>query len=476
MKTFFWQRLAFCLLWALGLAAPARGQAPGIALGKTELAPGMPFTITVSAPEDFGAAPAFPDIAGMQRAGTSSSSSTTIVNGQVSSTYSITQRYVARAEGKFTLKPFGMKVNGKVYKSPGATIVVSKNNRPDDDPANAYDPLEEFFGRRRDAGYRENKENAFLALETTKTQVWVGEGFTLHLSLYVAEDNRADMDFYDLTNQLTAITKQIKPANCWEESFGITNIEPRSVTVNGKPYKEYRIWESAFYPLNAKPIRFGALRLQMIKYDLASDPFFGGLDRQQSFISFASKPLAIQVKELPPSPYSRALPVGDFKLVERIGKGRVETGQSVSYQFVVKGEGNIAAIEMPTPPTQPQLDIYPPTTQQNILRDAGRVTGSKTFTYLLQPRQAGRYKLRQVGFTFPFFNPRTGRYDSLQSEITLTAFGNAAAGNTPADEGDYLSNTLLYLDANEGLKLLGNVALLALALATGGAMLWRRRR
>ena len=433
----------------------ALAQKPGISIGRTELSPGQTFTITASAEQELAVPPLFPDVAGMPKQGSSSSSSTTIINGQVSSTYSITQRYLAKSEGKFIVKPFAMKLNGKAYTHPGVVVTVKKGAGEDIDPATVYDPFEDFFGSRRNASYKEIKENAFLALDASKDQVWVGEGFTLTLSLFVAEDNRADMDFYDLTGQMSAIIKQIKPPSCWEESFGITDIEPRRAVINGKTYQEYRIWQSAFYPLDAKSLKFPRIGLKMIKYQQAADPFaFGGMDKRQSFKTFYAKPFTIKVKEVPPSPYGRPLPVGDFRLAERIGRGRVETGQSVSYQFIIKGEGNISAIEMPVPPSTPQMDVYPPTMQQNILREAGRVTGSKTLTYLLQPRREGKYPLARQGFVFPFFNPAAGRYDSLRSRITLTSFGTAkeSSTNSTADAGNYLSNRLIYLDNDKGME------------------------
>ena len=464
------------LILSLLLAMPLRvwGQKPGISLGRTELAPGQMFSITLTTPDEIETPPSFPKIEGMPSQGSSSSSSTTIVNGQVSSTYSITQRYLAKAEGRHVLKPFELVVGGKTYKHPGATIIVKKGAADEPDPANQFDPFEEFFGTRRNATYKEVKEKAFLALDADKESVWVGQGFTLTLSLYVAEDNRADLEFYDLNGQISTITKQIKPTNCWEENFGITNIEPRSVVLNGKNYMEYRIWQSAFYPLDAKPLQFPRIGLKLIKYQMAADPFFGGLDRRQTLKTFYTQPFTLKVKEVPPSPYGRTLPVGDYKLVERIGRSRVETGQSVSYQFIIKGEGNIAGLEMPVPAASAEMDVYPPTVQQNILRDAGRVTGSKTFTYLLQPKQEGRYPLAGRGFVFPFFNSRTGRYDSLRSQITLTSFGQVkqTSENSP-DEGDYLSNRLVYMDTDEGLKVVGNIILLLLAVALGIGLVWK---
>jgi hypothetical protein len=114
--------------------------------------------------------------------------------------------------------------------------------------------------------------------------------------------------------------------------------------------------------------------------------------------------------------------------------------------------------------------------QQNILRQDNRVTGTKTYTFLLQPKEAGAYSLQKLGFVFPFFNPKTASYDSLTSRITLNSEGVALQEKAPQDEADYLPNTLLYLDQTEGLKVVGNMILLALALATGIGIVWKGRK
>jgi len=466
------------LVWMAAWLLPGLvwAQNPGISTSKPLLGPGQSFTVTLTSGEDISSPPTFPEIAGMPKQGTSTSSSTTIINGQISSTYSITQRYLARAEGTYMLAPFAIQVAKKAFKYAGTKIIVKKGAGEDAETANGYDPFEEFFGSRRAAAYKSVKEDAFLGLDTDKDQVYVGEALTLTLSLYVADENRADMDFYDLNGQLSDLTKRIRPANCWEENFGITDIEPTTVTINGKRYTEYRIWQSAFYPLTEKDIVLPKVGLKMVKYEMATDPFFGGLDRKQTYTQFYTKPLSIPVRAVPPSPYGRELPVGDYKLEEHISRPKVRTGESVSYQFIIKGEGNISAINFKNPVHISQMDIYPPAITQNIVRQNGRVSGSKSYMFLLQPTEAGTYPLGKNGFVFPFFNPKKQQYDSLISRIAVISTGLSVERKTTSDESDYLSNTLLYLDESEGLKVLGNMVVLLLAAAMGVGLIWRGKK
>ena len=80
----------------------------------------------------------------MIKRGTSSSTSTQFINGQVSSTQSLTQNYVAQQQGTYTLSPFSISVNGQTVRVPGKTIEVGppRQRRRQVDPF-AADPWEE---------------------------------------------------------------------------------------------------------------------------------------------------------------------------------------------------------------------------------------------------------------------------------------------------------------------------------------------
>jgi BatD DUF11 like domain len=66
----------------------------------------------------------FPEIEGFQKRGTSSSSQTKIINGQMSSSQSIIMTYVPITKGVVTVKDFQMKVNGQIVKSKGRSLVI----------------------------------------------------------------------------------------------------------------------------------------------------------------------------------------------------------------------------------------------------------------------------------------------------------------------------------------------------------------
>ena len=169
------------------------------------------------------------------------------------------------------------------------------------------------------------------------------------MAFYVAEDNRAPLQFYEPAKQLSEILKDLKPANCWEENFNIDNLNGEPVTINNKRYSQYKIYQAAYFPLNLDTINFPAVPFKMIKYKVAKNPSFFGRNRVEDFKTYYTKPRIIFVKDLPPHPLKEQVSVGNFKLQEEITSRNLSTGKSFNYTFSVLGEGNISAINRPGP-------------------------------------------------------------------------------------------------------------------------------
>jgi hypothetical protein len=415
-------------------------QGASIELGPDEIGENQTFTITVTVRnERLRNYSGFPEIPGFRKRGTSSASSTNIVNGQISSSQSITMSYSPVGQGSYTLEPFSMTVNGEKISSPGTTIRVTEaKSQQRRDPGSIFNrnPFDDAIDDEPE--FVEVEEDAFLALTTSKNEVYLGEGFNTSLSFYVAEDNQAPLQFYQLGQQLSEILKELRPANCWEENFNIENVNGEPVTLNGKRYTQYTIYQATFFPLNTEPVEFPSVELEMIKYRVARNPSFFGRNRQEDFKVFKSKPKTVTVKKLPPHPLKDVIAVGDYELEEKISATKFETGNSFSYQFTVFGRGNIAAIDNPSVKTDENFEFYDPNVSQNIYRQDNRVTGSKSFTYYAIPKEPGIYDLGKY-FNWIFFNPKTAKYDTLRSEISIKVVGESLKNETiqANDLGDF---------------------------------------
>lgn len=436
----------------------SKGQNIQVKLGPDEIGENQAWTITVSVQNErlknYGN---FPDIDGFRKRGTSTQSSTSIINGQISSSHSVTMTYLPSAQGTFTIPPFKIKVNDQIIDSPGKKVKVGPPVQTQRrDPFRNFMDSDDDFLDRGETEFVDIKEDALLALTTSKDEVYVGEGFNATLSFLVAENNRAPLSFYELGKQLSEILKKLKPANCWEENFNIENIEGESITINGKDYTQYKIYQATFYPLNGEPVIFPSTGLRMIKYKVAKNPSFFGQNRQEDFKTFYSQLKTVKVKQLPPHPLREKVAVGDYYLEERLRDQNLQTGQSASYEFNIYGEGNISAIPKPEVNRDGNFEFYEPNVRQNINRQNTKVTGTKSFNYFMIPREPGKYSLGKY-FQWVFFNPKNSRYDTLQSKINVTVTGESSKNEAiqSTDHGTFYdrvetTNNTLQVMANTG--------------------------
>jgi hypothetical protein len=151
-------------------------------------------------------------------------------------------------------------------------------------------------------------------------------------------------------------------------------------------------------------------------------------------------------------------------LEERINRTQLQTGQSVSYEFNIYGEGNISSIAKPVIPANGNFDFYEPNVKQNINREAGHISGTKSFSYFMIPKEPGTYNLGNY-FQWVFFNPQTKKYDTLASKQTVTVLGesykNQSIGSNDLgsfyDRIDATDNSLKSLSNTRWLKLTVNI-------------------
>ena len=455
-----------------------------LVLGPDEIAENQFWTLSVTAKnETLRNHDPFPDFEGFRKRGSSTQTQTSIVNGQMSSTQSVIMNYQPVRQGVYIIPPFKMKINGQVISSPGKRVKVSAPVQ-----AQTRDPFQSLFDRdpyqdpfsRREQEFIDIKEDAFLAVSTDRKEVYTGEGFTTKLSFYVAESNKAPLQFFELGEQLTDILKKLRPEACWEENFNIENIEGETVEIGGKTYTEYKIYQAAFFPLNQQSITFPAVGLKMIKFKVAKNPSFFGQNRQEDFKTFYSKPVTVKVKELPPHPLRESVAVGNFRLEENISTNKTETGKSIEYDFTVLGSGNISGIPNPVITKDRKLELFDPNVRQSINRQSGMVAGAKTFSYYLIPQDPGNYKLSDY-ISLIYFNTSKKRYDTLRSALSFEVTGeskqNVVMSSNDAtsfyDRIGQASNELHQVAQQNLIRILVNVFIL-LALAFSGYIVLKK--
>lgn len=397
-----------------------------IELGPDEIGLNETFSIKVTISNDkIKSYDEFPDILGFQKQGISQSSSMNIINGQVSSTNSIIQYYKPTRKGEFTLGRFSVKINGNDFSSPGKTITVT-DPRSAQRQSNAFDPFDDLFGRRdrEEPEFIEIEDDAFFAASVDKEEVFVGEGFNVSLAFYMSESNQAPFQFYEPGRQLDEILKKMKPSNAWEENFNITNIQPERVTLNGKNWIKYKVYEATFFPFSEGQITIPSISWEMIKYKVAKNPTFFGSNRLEDFKTFYSSAKQIKVKPLPQHPLRNEVSVGVFQLRENINSLEAQTGEGFTYNFGISGEGNINSISAPKTKQIHKLNTFDPNVKQQVNRGMGKIRGIKEFNYYLTINEPGEVNLGDH-FEWIYFNPVEARYDTLRPKAIVQVSGES---------------------------------------------------
>lgn len=383
-----------------------------IELGATTFPIERPFTISLIIPNsETRATVAFPDIVGFIKKGTSTSVTPVDVGGKTLTNQIVTQNYQAKVPGRFRLPSFTIVINGEAVHSEGAILVVQPSANlsvPGSATINTVAVVPEGA--------------AFLSLRASRQAIYTGEEVGLTLSFFVADNYPYELSFQALDKQLQAIVKKIRPANSWEENVPINDLKPIPVSIRKKKFREYRIFQSVFFPLSNQTLRIPAVSLQLNR-----QPVIGPPASQPETAVFTSRPLAISVKALPAHPLRGRVPVGIFRLEEALERQHVVAGKSVRYTFSISGKGNIATLPAPgLLAGKAEIDIFPPEAKHTIIHGGSEITGRKTFTYYIVPHQNGPVSLANY-VQWVYFDPQRARYDTLRSQVQLQVGGSGAA-------------------------------------------------
>jgi hypothetical protein len=419
-------KLIIFIVYFIGFYSFSFAQEVSFELGADQIGLNETFTIKVTLSNDkIKSYDQFPEIQGFQKQGISQSSSMSIINGQMSSTNSIIQHYKPQRRGTFTLGNFSVKINGNVYNSTGKTITVTEPKAQQRPSNSIFDPFDDLFGgRAAEPEYIEIEDDAFFSATVSKDQVYIGEGVNVSLAFYMAEDNQAPFQFYEPGRQLDEILKKLKPSNAWEENFNITSIQPERVTLNGKNWIKYKVYEATFFPFSEGEIVIPSVAWEMIKYKVAKNPTFFGSNRLEDFKKFTSPRKVIKVKPLPPHPRRNEVNVGAYQLRENINTVQVGTGEGFTYKLGIAGEGNINAINAPLAQQIQKLNTYDPDIKQQINRGGGKITGVKEFEYYLTINESGEVALANH-FEWIYFNPYLEKYDTLRPQAIVNVVGES---------------------------------------------------
>ena len=319
-------------------------------------------------------------------AGPSQSTNMQFSNGVVYS--SVTYSYILqpREVGKLTIGSATIEAEGKQYRSTPVTIEVVKGSpRPQRQQASTPEDLGSQIG-----------DNLFLRATVDRSRVMQGEQVNLTFKLYT----RVSVSNY-------AVEKTPTTTGFWSEEIeNPKNIELGSEVINGKQYKVGVIRRVALFPTQSGTLEVSPMEVQTtVQIQSRSvdpfDAFFRDPFGRPVNYSVKSEPLKIKVDPLPPgAPTGFKGAIGSFKMNTSLDKRTTKTNEPISLKVTIAGTGNIKLLESPEVSLPTDFEQYTPKVTDNINRQPDRISGSKTFEYLLIPRYPGEKSIKPITFVY----------------------------------------------------------------------------
>lgn len=414
---------------------------------------GRPFQLTFSVNhrgKDLRA-PEFTDFDVLAGPYTSTSSSTSFVNGHRTSSFSQTYTYtlIAQHPGTFTIGPATIKVDGENYQSNGVRIQVL----PEDEPTTADNDASSTSSQRQptqnsgDAQVGNN--NLFVRTIVSKTRVHEQEALLLTYKLYFA-----NVDVAQLTNN----TKLPEFTGFLKQELNIDNIQTELEHYNGRNYQTAVLYQTILYPQHAGDIKIGPANFEAVirvqtRQQVRSifDDFFASYTNVTKGITAPGT--TIHVSSLPsgkPATFSGG--VGTFNLTPTISQTEVLANEAITIRLDISGSGNMKLLKTPAIDWPEGFEPYDPKVTNNFSTTTAGVSGTKSIEYLAIPRNAGEYTIPPVAFSY--FDIDSKQYRTLSTpEYTIRVKRNgneSVAGN----EGSDASTTPVYTPQEE-IKQLG---------------------
>ncbi|RUA32878.1 MAG: protein BatD, partial [Bacteroidetes bacterium] len=351
----------------------------------------------------------------------------------------------ARKKGTFELPKAGAVVDGENYTSNSRTIKVVEAK------GDAYNAASEKAIANENPKEFSAKGRVFVRTLVSKHNAYIGEPIILVQKLYSKE-------------RIANITDMKEPSytGFWKESIDIGDLQLTRETLNGEQYNVVVLQKYILFPqktgkLEIGPFQLGAV-VQIIKTrpprDQIEQMMYGNKVRYQTNknLSLKSPVVKLNIKELPagkPANFNGL--VGSFTMEASVDKSELQANDAFNLKIKIKGQGNISLLEIPKPNFPPDFEVYDPKISQKSNTDASGMSGTKTYEYLIIPRNQGDYTIPPVSFSF--FNPRLERYQTLSSDTffikvgkgTAESFTGVNSSNVNRDEIKYLGKDIHYI-------------------------------
>lgn len=343
--------------------------------------------------------------------GPSQSISSSWINGVRSFSKSYSYILVPTAKGTFTITQATIEIDGEVYKTLTERVRVTAAVDKPSDEQTADDIAD---------------ENLHLVAEVSKGTPYLNEAVTVVYKLYVSPSVSVS-NYRQIDNPTYN--------NFWSQDIPVTNRTAQNGTYRGKPYRYVVLKRVVLYPQKEGKLELEPLSLEVfVQVPTKRRDFFGGPIFAETSKNISAGRRTINVKSLPiegkPEDFSGA--VGDFAFSVSTSKNQLNAAESLQAQVEVSGKGNLKLFQLPEPELPSSLEVYEPEFSEKVQTTLSGNQGKVSNSYTIVPSFRGKYPIPSISFSY--FNPKTGKYNTLNSdEINIEVLEgpvNSSSGNT----------------------------------------------
>src|SRR5487761_2641125 len=351
-----------------------------------------------------------PQVMGLRITQSGSSQNVSIINGQMTSTVTVTFSVTPLRAGEFTIPALTADVNGQRLATEPLRLSVQKADAPSAAAVNS------------------GAEVAFLKLVLPHEKIYSGQTVIGRVELYLRDDvqNFGSFQFSGTPAEGFSVGKMT------EGQRSRAQVGNRSYTVI-----------SVLLPLTAVkagPLTLGPFTASVVVVlpspNQGGDQFFRQFFNQgeQRQVTLASDQITVPALPLPagnvPADFNGA--IGSFSLNVTAGPTNLTVGDPITVRVQISGRGALDAVTLPAQAAWRDFKMFPPTSTITNTDQFG-FQGVKTFEQIVSPLNADVHELPP--FSFSFFNPDDGAYHTLTQPATPLVVHAAAATPLPAIAG-----------------------------------------
>ena len=343
------------------------------------------------------------------------------VNGNRTSSRSISWTLIAKSHGSLTIPSLNVIVGRKTFITEPHEIIVSKQNTD------------------------QSIKDLFLEVKVSKDKAFVGEQVKLTYTFYTRVASKVLSTEFPEYNDFW-VEKLFDPVGMQFTPESWNDIE-----IDGNNYKSLKIYEVALFPLQEGVYTLESMIMKIETKNKDSsfnrlfwdDPFFDTFSQRTRAKLLVSDPIKIEVSSLSNIPQNFTGAVGKFTLNSSLSNSNIDEGSPTVFKVVLNGEGNLSNIGRPKITFPDDIDVFEGETkvEKNISDD---FSGSIIWEYNLIPRKNGIFMIDAI--EIPFFNSVTKSWSNASSkDIKLNVNKSTIFDSSDKDILSSNSNVIRYI-------------------------------